>query len=99
MPLVVPGMMSNNSGDKTSDWMNKLVGKKIGDSSNETVSPLHNECLLDRSLMLLQDLREDGAAEAAQSCQGGRHDYHGPQSGQVNEVKPCDKVVAHSEPG
>jgi len=35
MPLVVPGIMSGG-GDKTSDWMNKLAGKKLGDSSNET---------------------------------------------------------------
>lgn len=39
MPLVIPGVMSNNGGDdKNSQWMNKLMGKKIGDSSNETVS-------------------------------------------------------------
>lgn len=36
MPLVVPGLQSTD-GDKTSQWMNKLVGKKIGDTSNETV--------------------------------------------------------------
>ncbi|KAK5120567.1 hypothetical protein LTR85_006223 [Meristemomyces frigidus] len=37
MPLVIPGMMSNKGGDdKTSQWMDKLMGKKIGDSSNET---------------------------------------------------------------
>jgi hypothetical protein len=35
MPLVVPGIMSNNGGD---DWTSKLSGKKIGDSHNETVS-------------------------------------------------------------
>ncbi|KAI5369318.1 Putative proteinase inhibitor I78 [Septoria linicola] len=35
MPLVVPGLQSTD-GSKTSDWMNKLVGKKIGDTSNET---------------------------------------------------------------
>jgi len=34
MPLVVPGLMSKD-GDKTSDWQNKLMGKKIGDSSDE----------------------------------------------------------------
>ncbi|KAK0627290.1 hypothetical protein B0T14DRAFT_512367 [Immersiella caudata] len=36
MPLVVPGITSN-SGDKTEEWTNKLVGKKIADEpSNET---------------------------------------------------------------
>ena len=39
MPLVVPGL-SSTGGDKTSDWMNKLVGKKMGDTSNETVCHL-----------------------------------------------------------
>lgn len=38
MPLVVPGIMTG--GDKTSDWSNKLVGKKIGDSHDEIVSSL-----------------------------------------------------------
>lgn len=39
MPLVVPGVTSQ-SGDKTEEWTNKLVGKKIhdGEDSNETVS-------------------------------------------------------------
>lgn len=39
MPLVVPGLTSNSGGgdDKTSKWMNDLVGKKIGETSNETV--------------------------------------------------------------
>ncbi|KAK4553160.1 hypothetical protein LTR86_009690 [Recurvomyces mirabilis] len=36
MPLVVPGLMSEGGNDKTNDWMNKLMGKKIGESSNET---------------------------------------------------------------
>jgi hypothetical protein len=39
MPLVVPGI---NSGDKenskTEEWTQKLVGKKIGESSDSTVS-------------------------------------------------------------
>ena len=40
MPLVIPGVTSNKGeNDKTNKWMNELVGKKIGDSSNETVRP------------------------------------------------------------
>ncbi|KAF1984722.1 hypothetical protein K402DRAFT_395420 [Aulographum hederae CBS 113979] len=35
MPLVVPGINSND-GDKTSEWMNNLMGKKIGEASDET---------------------------------------------------------------
>ncbi|KAK0641495.1 hypothetical protein B0T16DRAFT_419929 [Cercophora newfieldiana] len=38
MPLVVPGITSNSSGDKTEEWTNKLVGKKLADEpSNETI--------------------------------------------------------------
>ena len=39
MPLVVPGLMNSGGGgdDKNSKWMNELVGKKIGENSNETV--------------------------------------------------------------
>jgi len=37
MPLVVPGLMSNDK-DKTSHWRNQLMGKKLGDISDETVS-------------------------------------------------------------
>jgi hypothetical protein len=34
MPLVVPGIMSNDGGD---DWMSKLAGKKIGEQHDEMV--------------------------------------------------------------
>ena len=37
MPLVVPGLMSDDK-DKTSHWKNQLMGKKLGDTSDETVS-------------------------------------------------------------
>jgi hypothetical protein len=41
MPLVVPGLTSNSGeNEKTNNWMNQLMGKKIGDTSNETVSSL-----------------------------------------------------------
>jgi hypothetical protein len=45
MPLVVPGLMSKGGDDKTNDWMSKLMGKKIGESSDEIVS-LDNTYLL-----------------------------------------------------
>ncbi|KAF2131784.1 hypothetical protein P153DRAFT_395091 [Dothidotthia symphoricarpi CBS 119687] len=35
MPLVVPGLMSKD-GSSGNDWMGKLMGKKLGDSHNET---------------------------------------------------------------
>ena len=39
MPLVVPGITSNDKADdKTQEWMSKLAGKKISEeASNETV--------------------------------------------------------------
>jgi len=37
MPLVVPGINNESSGDKTEEWTNKLVGKKLHEEeSNET---------------------------------------------------------------
>ncbi|KAK4959358.1 hypothetical protein LTR10_004162 [Elasticomyces elasticus] len=36
MPLI-PGLTNTGGDDKTTSWVNKLTGKKIGDSSNETV--------------------------------------------------------------
>jgi hypothetical protein len=37
MPLVVPGLMTNDK-DKTTNWQNQLMGKKIGDTSDAIVS-------------------------------------------------------------
>ncbi|KAF1817116.1 hypothetical protein P152DRAFT_453718 [Eremomyces bilateralis CBS 781.70] len=34
MPLVVPGL-TTSSKDKTEEWNHKLMGKKIGEESNE----------------------------------------------------------------
>ena len=40
MPLVVPGLMSKDgSKDKTADWQNQLMGKKLGDTSDNMVCP------------------------------------------------------------
>ncbi|KAK5137421.1 hypothetical protein LTR08_008999 [Meristemomyces frigidus] len=37
MPLITSNMLGAKGGDdKTSQWMNKLMGKKLGESSNET---------------------------------------------------------------
>ncbi|KAH6676897.1 hypothetical protein F5X68DRAFT_213585 [Plectosphaerella plurivora] len=37
MPLVVPGIQTNTGDEKTDEWTNKLVGKKLHDEeSNET---------------------------------------------------------------
>ncbi|KXX74839.1 Subtilisin inhibitor CLSI-I [Madurella mycetomatis] len=37
MPLVVPGITTNDSGDLTQEWMNKLAGKTLTDEpSSET---------------------------------------------------------------
>lgn len=35
MPLVVPGLSS--TGNKTEEWTNNLLGKKIGDASDNVV--------------------------------------------------------------
>ena len=78
MPLVVPGITSN-SGDKTEEWTNKLVGKKLADKpSNETVSTSLPSRLLDRTLIarsLWPDLLQD-RTPAADSYNRARHDGH-----------------------
>ncbi len=46
MPLVVPGITSGDGENaKTNEWMNKLVGKKLGESSDATVSYSHLETI------------------------------------------------------
>ncbi len=48
MPLVVPGITSN-SGDKTEEWSNKMVSKKLSkEPSSETVSALPGIQLIHR---------------------------------------------------
>jgi hypothetical protein len=42
MPLVVPGINSGGDKSKTEEWTQKLVGKKIGESHDATVSPASN---------------------------------------------------------
>ena len=37
MPLIVPGINSGDSASKTEEWQNKLVGKKLGEGSDEIV--------------------------------------------------------------
>lgn len=78
MPLVVPGITSQGGNDKTSDWMNKLMGKKIGDNSNETVSG--NDKSLDSDTDCGPDLCEDGSAKGASCRQGRRHADDGSQA-------------------
>ena len=36
MPLVVPGLTSNSK-DKNEEWSHKLMGKKLGDATDEVV--------------------------------------------------------------
>lgn len=36
MPLVVPGVTTNSS-DKTEEWQNKLIGKKLSDTEHNEV--------------------------------------------------------------
>ena len=81
MPLVVPGLQSKGGDDKTSKWMNSLMGKKIGESSDQTVcsSPLPFSPLLQISfgLISISDVCKDGIASEAPYRQGRRDDDHG----------------------
>ena len=56
MPLVVPGITGNNSGDKTEYWTNKLSGKTISEEPHsETVRSL---VLLPQALSSLEALMD-----------------------------------------
>ncbi|KAH8693238.1 hypothetical protein BGW36DRAFT_399943 [Talaromyces proteolyticus] len=38
MPLVVPGINSSLTGNEKTDWVEKLLGKKLTDSTNDEIS-------------------------------------------------------------
>ncbi|GKZ18975.1 hypothetical protein AbraIFM66951_001935 [Aspergillus brasiliensis] len=38
MPLVVPGINNTSDGASQEDWLNKLAGKKLTDSSSDVTS-------------------------------------------------------------
>ncbi|KAI1815180.1 hypothetical protein GGS20DRAFT_584757 [Poronia punctata] len=65
MPLMVPGITSNSSGeDKTQEWSNKLVGKTLSDeSSSETcfcTKDLPEQCrVIKPGTMVTKDFRPD----------------------------------------
>ena len=56
MPLVIPGLQSKDGDNKTNKWMNDLMGKKIGDSSNETVRYTINVQVVKRTDMVVSRL-------------------------------------------
>lgn len=70
MPLVVPGINSSMGGDKSSEWMSKLAGKKIGSSSDNMVSLLFHLITAaypvlvkgDQRLITCVDIREERSA-------------------------------------
>ncbi|KAI0395876.1 hypothetical protein F5Y17DRAFT_421786 [Xylariaceae sp. FL0594] len=65
MPLVIPGINNNSSGnDKTQEWANKLVGKTLSDnSSDETCfckKDLPEECrVITPGMMVTKDFKPD----------------------------------------
>lgn len=87
MPLVVPGL--NSTGNKTEEWQNQLMGKKIGDASDHIVRgspPKSLEGTQPASLPAVEltyhppaDLRQERPPRRPPHPQGGRHDDHGPQ--------------------
>ena len=77
MPLVVPGLTSNKD-DKTSKWMNDLVGKKIGESSDETVRSVASFGFTVLTINVCADVRAVQVAGAASCCEGGGYDDAGP---------------------
>ncbi|CAG8982781.1 hypothetical protein HYALB_00001062 [Hymenoscyphus albidus] len=63
MPLVVPGITSEGGGDKTQEWSNKLVGKKLGDVSDAVTfakADLPKETrVITKNTMVTKDFRPD----------------------------------------
>ncbi|KAI3318284.1 hypothetical protein HD806DRAFT_512401 [Xylariaceae sp. AK1471] len=64
MPLVVPGINDNSSGDKTQEWTNKLVGKTLSEgSSNENCfckKDLPQQCrVISPGMMVTKDFVPD----------------------------------------
>ncbi|KAK4121581.1 hypothetical protein N657DRAFT_657641 [Parathielavia appendiculata] len=65
MPLVVPGVTADNMGDdKTQEWMNKLVGKKLSEEpSSETTfckTELPQETrVIEPGMMVTKDFKPD----------------------------------------
>ncbi|KAK7931257.1 hypothetical protein PG985_001969 [Apiospora marii] len=63
MPLVVPGI-SSTSGDKTEEWTNKLVGKKVSDDAHSEVNfckkDLPQECrVIEPGMMVTKDFKPE----------------------------------------
>lgn len=86
MPLVIPGMQSSGGDDKTSKWMDQLMGKKLGDSNDNMVC-VGSSTMATRESVSDEDgtdIRKEGPASAAPRRQGRLDDDHGPQPGSVS---------------
>ncbi|ORY62441.1 uncharacterized protein BCR38DRAFT_346090 [Pseudomassariella vexata] len=64
MPLVVPGITSTGSGDKTEEWSNKLVGKKLSDEFNDETNfckkDLPQQCrVIEPGMMVTKDFQPE----------------------------------------
>lgn len=55
MPLVVPGINSEGSGDQTQSWMQKLMGKKISESGKTDESNFARNELPQKHRLLTED--------------------------------------------
>lgn len=90
MPLVVPGIMNNNNGDKTQDWTNKLVGKTLCEGpSSEIVSQLGDALVALADDPTSPGLLQDGAATEDASH---RARLDGDQGLQPREAqRPCQR--------
>lgn len=87
MPLVIPGMQSSGGDDKTSKWMDQLMGKKLGDSSDNMVCADFHDSLRGCSNKDYTDICKEGPPSAAPRRQGRLDDDHGPQPRPVRAQK------------
>jgi hypothetical protein len=73
MPLVVPGIMTSSKG-MTEEWQNKLMGKKIGESTDAVVNAFLLPLLWELDNVAdwqVADLCEDRTPRETSCCQGG----------------------------
>ena len=89
MPLVVPGINSGGD-DKQAEWMNKLMGKKIGDISDSTVSHDLIAVSLLQHLLTTTEFRKARSPQRTSNCRARLNGDAGLQPGQVGALDKLD---------
>lgn len=102
MPLVVPGI-TGTSGDKTEEWTNKLVGKKLSEGSSDEVVREPGSFLdkippsrqSNSSANAFPELLQEGSPRGV-PCHRARHDGH--QGLQARQTQRPPQGGRHRQP-